>query len=89
MSLKFSPLFFLIPWYIFQICGVFINKVSQGWLLFSTPPTRVSFLGQMFPLGDKKNSDVNPTKDFFIRTIYKVTIFLGEKELNSPCLDNT
>ncbi len=29
-SFQFSLFFFLIPWYIFQICSMFINKVLQG-----------------------------------------------------------
>ncbi len=47
-SCKFSLLLLLIPLYIFQICGVFIDKVLQGcimWYSIWFPAARSSSLG--------------------------------------------
>jgi hypothetical protein len=46
------------------------------------------FLGGIFPLGNKKNGNSNPTKYIFGKNPTKLPKFWRKKTLNLPYLDN-
>ncbi len=87
--LQILPLFFLFLDTFFKSVVCLKLKFCKVGCCFPLPQPGYLFWAKCSHLATKKNGNANPTKDFFIKTMHKVTIFWGKKKLNSPCLDNT
>jgi len=60
------------------------HKIGKFWKMLG----HGFFLGGIFPLGNKKNGNSNPTKYIFGKNPTKLPKFWRKKTLNLPYLDN-